>query len=212
MVRRGVAWGGHDRLTRGAVCRRLTHAGEGPRTGKTVWDRSVVWGILHNPAYQGAAACGKTRQGPLRPRLRAQRSRPLQPRRAVSIKAVPPEDWLTSPVPGLVEPAGGAAVQEQLQEHKRHARQACRGALYLLQGVRPWPHWGEAFYGNRLSPSARKGHPRAYAYDRWLGTDAYRGGGERLWHNTPVRTELLAVAVWQAGCPLLTHPARLAEA
>ena len=31
------------------------------RTGKTVWDRSTVWGMLRNPAYRGQAAYGKTK-------------------------------------------------------------------------------------------------------------------------------------------------------
>ncbi len=204
-------WVGHDRLTIGEVCRRLTQAGEVTRTGKTVWDRSVVWGILKNPAYQGGAAFGKTRQEPLRPRLRTQRNRPIQPRRAVSTRDVPPEDWIAIPVPALVEPAVFAAVQEQLQENKRHARQSRRGALYLLQGLLQCQHCGYAFYGKRLSPSARKGKPRAYAYYRCLGTDAYRFGGERLCQNTQVRTDLLDLAVWQEVCTLLAHPERLAE-
>jgi site-specific DNA recombinase len=211
IVRQVFAWVGHDRLTIGEVCRRLTHAGEVTRTGKTVWDRSVVWGILKNPAYQGTAAFGKTRQGPLRPRLRAQRNRPVQPRRAVSTTDVPPEDWITIPVPALVEPEVFAAVQEQLQENKRHARQSARGARYLLQGLLQCQQCGYAFYGKRLSPSARKGQPRAYAYYRCLGTDAYRFGGERLCQNTQVRTDLLDLAVWQEVCTLLTHPERLAE-
>ena len=142
VVRQVFAWVGHHRLTSGAVWRRLPQAGEVTRTGKTVWDRSVVWGILKNPAYQGAAAFGKTRQEPLRPRLRAQRNRPVQPRRAVSTSAVPSEDWITIPVPALVEPAVFAAVQEQLRENKRHARQSRRGALYLLQGVLQCQHCG----------------------------------------------------------------------
>ena len=50
VVRQVFAWVGHDRLTIGEVCRRLTQASEVTRTGKTVWDRSVVWGILQNPA------------------------------------------------------------------------------------------------------------------------------------------------------------------
>jgi site-specific DNA recombinase len=212
VVRQVFAWVGQDRLTIGEVCRRLTRAGELTRTGKTVWDRSVVWGILKNPAYQGTAAFGKTRLGPLRPRLRAQRNRPVQPRRAVSVSDVPPEDWITIPVPALVEPVLFAAVQEQLQENKRHARQhARRGALYLLQGLLQCQQGGYAFYGKRLSPSARKGHPRAYAYYRCLGTDAYRFGGERLCQNMQVRTDLLDLAVWQEVCTLLTHPERLAE-
>jgi site-specific DNA recombinase len=212
VVRQVFAWVGGDRLTIGEVCRRLTQAGERTRTGRTVWDRSVVWGILKNPAYQGAAAFGKTRLEPLRPRLRAQRNRPVQPRRAVSVRDVPPEDWITIPVPALVEPAVFAAVQEQLQENKRHARQQSRrGALYLLQGLLQCQHCGYAFYGKRLSPSARKGQPRAYAYYRCLGTDAYRFGGERICQNTQVRTDLLDLAVWQEVCTLLTHPERLAE-
>jgi site-specific DNA recombinase len=212
VVRQVFAWVGCDRLTIGEVCRRLTQAGEMTRTGKTVWDRSVVWGILKNPAYQGAAAFGKTRLEPLRPRLRAQRHRPVQPRRAVSVRDVPPEDWITISVPALVEPEVFAAVQEQLRENKRHARQQSRrGALYLLQGLLQCQHCGYAFYGKRLSPSARKGKPRAYAYYRCLGTDAYRFGGERLCQNTQVRTDLLDLAVWQEVCTLLTHPERLAE-
>src|SRR3989441_8606987 len=210
VVRQIFAWVGCDRLTIGEVCRRLTQAGERTRTGKTVWDRSVVWGILKNPAYQGAAAFGKTRLEPLRPRLRAQRNRPVQPRRAVSTTDVPPEEWITIPVPALVEPEVFVAVQEQLQENKRHARQSRRGVLYLLQGLLQCQHCGYAFYGKRLSLSARKGKPRAYAYYRCLGTDAYRFGGERICQNTQVRTDLLDLAVWQEVCTLLAHPERLA--
>src|SRR5438128_6467075 len=211
VIRQVFDWVGRDRLTIGEVCRRLTQTGEVTRTGKTVWDRSVVWGILKNPAYQGAAAVGKTRQEPLRPRLRPQRSRPMQPRRAVSINDVPPADWITIPVPALVEPEVFATVQEQLRENKRHAQQSRRGALYLLQGVLQCQHCGYALYGKRLSPSARKGKPRAYASYRCLGTDAYRFGGERLCHNTQVRTDLLDLAVWREVCTLLAHPERLAE-
>jgi site-specific DNA recombinase len=103
VVRQVFAWVGRDRLTIGAVCRRLTQAGEATRTGKTIWDRSDVWGMLQKPAYMGAAAFGKTRQGPLPPRLRPQRGRSLPPKRTVSSADVPPEDWLQIPVPALVE-------------------------------------------------------------------------------------------------------------
>jgi len=61
VVRQVFAWVGRDRRSMGEGCRRLTPAGEGTRTGKTVGDRRVVWGSLHNPAYKGAAAFGKTR-------------------------------------------------------------------------------------------------------------------------------------------------------
>ena len=211
LVRQVFDWVGRDRQTIGEVCRRLTRVGEMTRTGKTVWDRSMVWGMLQNPAYIGTAAFGKTRQEPLRPRLRAQRGRALQPRRAVSTVDMPPEDWFSIPVPALVDPEVFAAVQAQLQENRRHARQSQRGALYLLQGLVQCQHCGYAYYGKRISPSARKGKPRTYAYYRCLGTDAYRFGGERICQNTQVRTDLLDVAVWREVSTLLAHPERLAE-
>jgi site-specific DNA recombinase len=211
VVRQVFEWIGRERLSIGEVCRRLMQAGERTRTGRLVWERSVVWAILKNPAYMGSAAFGKTRQGPLRPKLRAQRGRPLQPRRAVSDYDVPPVDWIHIPVPAIVEPAVFAAVQEQLQENRRHARQSRRGARYLLQGLLQCQHCGYAFYGKPLSPSARKGRPRAYAYYRCVGTDAYRFGGHRLCPNTQVRTDRLELAVWQEVCALLAHPERLAQ-
>src|SRR5712664_2705661 len=45
VVRQVFAWVGRERLSIGAVCRRLTAAGEVTRTGKPVWDRSMVWGM-----------------------------------------------------------------------------------------------------------------------------------------------------------------------
>jgi site-specific DNA recombinase len=211
VVRQVFDWGGRERWTIGEVCRRLARAGEVTRTGKTIWDRRVVWGMLKNPAYMGAAAFGQTRQGPLQPRLRAQRGRPWQPKRAVSSADVPAEEGLRIPVPAIIAPELFAAVQEQLRENQRHARQSRRGALYVLQGLVQCGHCSYAYYGKRLSPSARKGHPRAYAYYRCLGTDAYRFGGERVCPNTQVRTDRLDLAVWQDVCALLAHPERLAE-
>jgi site-specific DNA recombinase len=211
VVRQVFDWVGRDRLTIGEVCRRLTQAGERTRTGRTVWERSVVGGILHNPAYQGTAAFGKTRQGPLRPRLRAQRGRPLQPRRATADYGVPASEWLPIPVPALVDTSVFAAVQEQLQDNRRHARQSRRGARYLLQGLVQCQQCGYAFYGKPISRTAAKGKTRTYAYYRCLGTDAYRFGGERVCTNPQVRTDLLDLTVWREVSGLLAHPERVAE-
>jgi site-specific DNA recombinase len=147
VVQQVFDWVGRERLRIGEVCRRLRRAGERTRMGRTVWDRSVVWGILKNPAYQGPAAFGKTRQGLLRPHLRVQRNSAPQPRHPISDYAVPPEDWLLIPVPAMVDPAVCATVQEQLQENRRHARQARRGARYLLRGLLQCQQCGYALYG-----------------------------------------------------------------
>jgi site-specific DNA recombinase len=138
-------WGGRERLSMGAVCRRLMQAGELRRTGRNIWDRSVVGAMLKNPASMGQAAFGNTQPGPLRPRLRAQRGRPLQPRQATSDDEGPREDWILLPGPARVEPAVFDAVQAQLEENRRHARHSRRGARYLLQGLLQCPPCGDAF-------------------------------------------------------------------
>jgi site-specific DNA recombinase len=211
VVRQVFAWVGRDRLSIGEVVRRLNQAGERTRTGKTVWDRTTVWGILKNPAYMGQAAFGKTRVGPLQPRLRAQRGGSLQPRRAYSTNDVPREEWISVPVPALVSDELFAAVQAQLEENRHQARQGQRGARYLLQGLVLCQHCGYAYYGKPVSSSAAKGKVRDYAYYRCIGTDAYRFGGERVCHNGQVRTDLLDVAVWQEVCALLEDPQRVEQ-
>jgi len=211
VVRLAFDWVGRERVSIGEVVRRLTQARERTRTGKTVWDRSTVWAMLKNPAYKGLAAFGKTRATELRPRLRTQRGRPAQPRRAVSPVDVPEGEWIGVPVPALVSEALFATVQEQLQENRQRARQGQRGARYLLQGLVCCALCGYAYYGKEISPSAAKHHARHYAYYRCVGSDAYRFGGHRLCHNAQVRTDLVDLAVWAEVRGLLQHPQRLIE-
>jgi site-specific DNA recombinase len=42
------------------LARWLIAQGVPTRTGKHRWDRSVIWGMLRNPAYAGTAGFGKT--------------------------------------------------------------------------------------------------------------------------------------------------------
>ena len=159
-VRPGCAGVGRERRRMGEGGRRLTQAGEVTRTGQTVWERSVVGGRLHHPAYTGAAAFGKTRYEPRRPRVRAQRTRPLQPRRAGSGRDVPADAWLTIAGPARVEADLLTAVPAQRRENQRHARHARRGARYLLPGFVLGHPWGEARYGTPIRRKAATGHAR----------------------------------------------------
>ena len=211
VVRQVFTWVGQDRCSIGEVCRRLNAAKEQTRTGKTVWDRATVWDMLKNPAYKGAAAFGKTSVEPLRPRLRGQRGRPMQPKRAVSTQDVPREKWMSISVPALVDEAVFETVQEQLQANQQRARIGQRGARYLLQGLLVCACCGYAYYGKPISPSARKGNPRSYAYYRCIGSDAYRFGGVRLCWNKQLRTDLVDEAVWNEVCKLLEDPSRLEQ-
>jgi site-specific DNA recombinase len=211
VVRQIFTWVGQERLTLREVCRRLQRAGETTRSGKTTWDRTTVWGMLKNPAYKGTAAFGKTKAQPLRPKLRPQRGDPRQPKRPVSTVQVPNADWLTVPVPALIDEALFEAVQQQLEENRQRTRQQQRGARYLLQGLLVCAQCGYAYYGKPISPSAAKGNPRHYAYYRCIGTDAYRFGGERVCDNLQLRTDRLDQAVWDEVCALLQEPKRLEQ-
>ena len=50
-----------EQMSIAEIARWLTERGIPTRTGKAVWDRSTVWGMLRNPAYRGQAAFGKTK-------------------------------------------------------------------------------------------------------------------------------------------------------
>jgi site-specific DNA recombinase len=209
VVRQVFDWTVNERVSIAEVTRRLKNAKEITKTGKTFWDRTSIWGMLKNPAYKGAAAFGKTRMGPMRPRLRAQRGRSLQPRRPYSCYDRPREEWITIAVPAIVDEAIFEAAQEQLRENQRHARMRLRGARYLLQGLINCACCGYAFYGKPVSNKAGKGKRRDYAYYRCIGTDAYRFGGQRLCSNIQVRTDTLDLAVWTEVRRLLENPDRL---
>ena len=96
------------------LARWLTGQGVSTRTGKHRWDRSVIWGMLRNPAYAGH---GGVRQD--HGRSRACRAEPrrapagtLRPR-AVKTVDRPGEEWTKIPVPAIVSTddlrAGGPA-------------------------------------------------------------------------------------------------------
>jgi site-specific DNA recombinase len=58
-------------LSMGAIARLLNQREVPTRTQHSQWNRSTVWKMLHNPAYQGRAYYGKTE---LRPRQRITRA------------------------------------------------------------------------------------------------------------------------------------------
>src|SRR6516225_4196675 len=63
VVRQVFEWVGVHRLSIGAVCRRLNHAGERTCTGKTTWDRSVVWGDAQESRLHGAGGLRQDARG-----------------------------------------------------------------------------------------------------------------------------------------------------
>jgi len=209
VVRQIFQWVALERASIGQVCKRLKTQGILSPRGKDYWDRSTVWGILKNPAYKGAAAFGKTRMGPMRQRLRGGRNRPEQPRNGQSCYDLPAQEWISIPVPAIVDEQLFDVVAQQLQENRKRSREGRRGARYLLQGVVVCKCCGYAYYGKQISLAGGKGKRRNYGYYRCVGTDAYRFGGHRVCQNKQVRQDLLDQAVWNDICSLLADPARV---
>jgi site-specific DNA recombinase len=209
IVRKIFEWVGQERCSIGEVCRRLQRDGVPTRTGKSAWDRSVIWSYLRNPAYKGTAGFGKTRAGALKPqRLRPQRGRPEQPRRPVSRIDTSPDDQILIEVPGLVSEELFGTVQAQLEENRQRRRERPRGGRYLLQGLVVCKRCGYGCYGKPVSRASAKGKV-PYAYYRCTGSDAYRFGGQRLCWNKQVRTDILDAAVWEDVRHLLSEPQRI---
>jgi len=207
-VRQIFHWVGVDRLSIGEVVRRLDSAGIETASGKAHWDRSVVWGMLQNPAYMGRAAFGKTQSRTPLARVRPQRHSAEVPKKGYSAVRTNRADWIEIAVPALISEELFLAVQAQLDENRKYARQRRRGAAYLLQGLTVCGHCHYAYYGKKVSKSSAKGGQQ-YAYYRCIGTDAYRFGGERICDNKQVSTQRLDDMVWQRVVELLSTPERL---
>jgi site-specific DNA recombinase len=204
VVQQVFTWVGQERCTINEVCRRLHQAGIRTQTGKEHWDHKTIWDMLKNPAYKGEAAFGKTHWLPVRPRVRAPRGRPEQSRRGYAGNDAPKDEWITIPVPAVVDAALFDAVQEQLEENRRRARIPQKGSRYLLQGLLVCAKCGYAYCGR--TNDARN------AYYRCAGAmNLPRHGFERLCWNKELRMDQADAAVWQEACLLLEHPERLEQ-
>ena len=172
------------------------------RTGKSRWDRSVIWGMLRNPAYAGRACFGKTMRseqtaGLNRTARLAGRSTP----RHYTVTDRAREDWLEIPVSALVDEHTWARVQRRLADNKRYASRNSRNPS-LLQGICACAGCGYAYYRT----STRTTNKKIYYY-RCLGSDDYRYEHGRVCGNKPVRADYLDTVVWNHITSLLADPA-----
>ncbi|MCX4404128.1 recombinase family protein [Streptomyces sp. NBC_01764] len=184
------------------LTRWLTSSNTHTRTGKTRWDRSVVWGMLRNPAYAGQAAFGKTQilhESPaLNRRARLEgRSTP----RAIKAADRPHEEWITIPVPALITPATFERAAQRLADNKRFASRNSK-IPSLLQGLSACVSCGYGYYRTSTTTSSGK---KIYYY-RCLGSDDYRYEGGRVCTNKPVRADYLDTVVWDHIIGMIAAP------
>ncbi len=92
-----------DGLSIGAIARLLREMGLPTRRRVTRWERSVVWAILRNPAYQGTACFNKTQVGQRQKVTRPFRlsGRTVHGEKSCSHER-PRDEWIEIPVPAIV--------------------------------------------------------------------------------------------------------------
>jgi site-specific DNA recombinase len=193
-----------DGATIADLARWLAAAGAVTRTGKHRWDRSVIWGMLRNPAYAGRAVFGKTQIIHEQPGLN--RIARLQGRTVPRpVKAVdrPREEWTEIAVPAIVDEDTFARVQQRLADNKKFATRGSK-VPSLLQGLAACSACGYGYYRT----STRTARKKIYYY-RCLGSDNYRYEGGRVCGNKPVRADYLDTVVWDHITGLLADPAMI---
>src|SRR6266567_3962897 len=184
------------------LARWLTSQGVPTRTGKTRWDRSVVWGMLRNPAYAGTAVFGKTQVVAESPGLnrRARLEGRTTPRASRTVDR-PREEWTQIPVPAVVTPDTFDRTRQRLEDNKRYAARNTK-VPSLLQGLAACSACGYGYYRTSATTTSRKIY-----YYRCLGSDNYRYEGGRVCGNKPVRADYLDTVVWDHITHLLADPA-----
>jgi site-specific DNA recombinase len=180
----------------------LTAQGVRTRTGKDRWDRSVIWGMLRNPAYAGTAVFGKTQAvhepaGLNRTARLAGRTVPRQ----VRVQDRPREEWTGIPVPALVDEETFDRVQQRLADNKRFASRNTK-VPSLMQGLAACASCGYGYYRTSTTTTRKKIY-----YYRCLGSDDYRYQGGRVCQNKPVRADYVDKVVWDHVTALLADPA-----
>jgi site-specific DNA recombinase len=185
------------------LARWLTGQGVPTRTGKHRWDRSVIWGMLRNPAYQGRAVFGKTQIIHEQPGLnRVARLQGRTTPRAVKTVDRPRQEWTEIAVPAIVGQDTFARVGQRLADNKRFASRNSK-IPSLLQGLAACSACGYAYYRGHTTTTAGN---KIYYY-RCLGSDDYRYQGGRVCGNKPVRADYLDTVVWDHITGLLADPA-----
>src|SRR6516225_582820 len=190
-----------DGLSIGAIARLLRELGLPTRQRVTRWERSVIWAILRNPAYQGTACFNKTGIGP---RQKVTRPFRLSGRAVHGEKSSgherPRDEWIEIPVPAIVSDETFALAAERLADNNLFA---APGTIEpsIVQGLVSCHKCGYALSRTSTRSSARKIH-----YYRCLGSDAWRHLRGPVCDSRPIRQDLLDQIVWQEVIRLIEDP------
>jgi site-specific DNA recombinase len=190
-----------DQVSLGALAADLTARGIPTARGGTVWERSVIWGMLRNPAYCGHAAFGKRAQIGERARMnRLSRRAGRRMSRRIARRERPREEWIEVAVPALVSEEQCALAARRLAANQRFALRRTKERS-LLQGLLVCASCSHAIHRvNRRKPGGR------LQYYRCLGANHRRFPNSGC-VTRPIRQEQLDELVWQQVTALIADPA-----
>ena len=200
VVRKIFAWYTQELLSIGAIARRLNEERIPTRSGRGLWERSTVWGMLRNPAYQGSACFGKTEICARQRVTRPLRQKGGYSRRCSSSREKERSQWIEIAVPALVSPAIFALAQERLAQNKQRSLRNTQEPT-LLQGLLVCEQCGYALYRTSTRTTRRQ-----IKYYRCLGSDRYRHLRGPACSCRPIRQDYLDDLVWQEVLRLLRTP------
>jgi site-specific DNA recombinase len=200
VIRRIFGWYTQELWSIGAIARKLNEEHIPTRTGRSLWERSTVWGILRNPAYQGSACFGKTEVCPRQRITRPLRQKGGYSRRSSSSREKERSEWIEITVPALVSQPTFGLAQERLAQNKQLSQRNTKEPT-LLQGLLVCEQCGYALYRTSTRTTRRQ-----VKYYRCLGSDRYRHLRGPACSCRPIRQEYLDDLVWQEVLGLLRTP------
>jgi len=200
VVRKVFAWYTQELWSIGAIARQLNEDQIPTRSGRGHWERSTVWGMLRNPAYQGSACFGKTELCPRQRITRALRQKGGYARRTSSNRERERSQWIEIAVPALISQATFTLAQERLAQNQQRSVRNTQEPT-LLQGLLVCEQCGYALYRTSTRTTRRQ-----IKYYRCLGSDRYRHLRGPVCSCRPIRQDYLDELVWQETLRLLRTP------
>ena len=179
-----------------------SHLNEGPippRSGKS-WHKSLVGNILRQIQYTGLAYYNRTQKvyhevGQLRKSGHGRRICPVSVAR-------PAEEWITIPVPSILEKDIWLMAQERLKTNQKFASRNNRQHRYLLRGLLVCAFCGHTLAGRTV--------------DGYLSYHCVYGGNrcppDVPRHTCGIQGNTIETLVWGAVVELLQNPSLIAQA
>lgn len=200
VIRKIFAWYTQELWSIGAIARQLNQEQIQTRSGRGFWERSTIWGMLRNPAYEGRACFGKTELCARQRMTRPLRQKGGYARRSSSSREKERSQWIEIAVPALVNEKTFALAQERLTQNKQLSLRNTQEPT-LLQGLLVCEQCGYALYRTSTRTTRRQ-----IKYYRCLGSDRYRHLRGPACSCRPIRQDYLDDLVWQELLRLLRTP------